>query len=48
MTQQQVAEKLGMTQKQVSWVKERSVQILRVDMLEENSTTILNNNRLRA
>lgn len=38
MTQQQVAEKMGMTQKQVSRVKERSVQILRVDMLEENST----------
>jgi len=37
MTQKKVAEKLGMTQKQVSRVKERSVQILRVDMLDENS-----------
>lgn len=35
MTQQQVADKLGMTQKQVSRLKERSVQILRSDILEE-------------
>jgi len=48
MTQQQVAEKLSMTQKQVSRIKGRSVQILRVDMLEENSTTTLDNNKLRA
>ena len=34
MTQQQVAEKLGITQKQVSRVKERSVQIMRTDLAE--------------
>jgi len=48
MTQQQVAEKLGMTQKQVSRVKERSVQILRVEILEDNSTKTLDNRKLRA
>ncbi len=36
MTQQQVAEKLGITQKQVSRVKERSVQMLRTDLTEKD------------
>jgi len=36
MTQQQVATKLGMTQKQVSRVKEHGVQVLRESMVEDD------------
>lgn len=43
MTQQQVAEKLGMTQKQVSRVKDRSIKNLRADMLEEDLTNTKKN-----
>jgi len=34
MTQQQVAEKLGISQKQVSRVKERSIEQMRMNMKE--------------
>lgn len=40
MTQQQVAEKLGMTQKQVSRVKDKSVQVLRNNLAEDQKYSI--------
>lgn len=45
MTQQQVADNLGMTQRQVSRMKERSIQILRENMMEEYHPDIYRNNK---